>query len=208
MKQYYEDIVEERLEWIKRDRPSHIRHLKVAQRARTFIAKTRQKVVVLDVGAGFGEVLALLRGLMCYRVACDISRRALEIAKKRIDDVIVCDAEKLPIRDNSIDLLLCVEVLEHLINPKDLLNEVRRILHPKGKFILTTPNADSKYYKHDKEHLHRFNKETLTRLISEARLEVTSISSIKIRHRVWLIPLLSYEESILVEGKKNHECIP
>jgi ubiquinone/menaquinone biosynthesis C-methylase UbiE len=203
LKQYYENIVEERFEWIKRDRPSHVRHLKVAHKARTFIEKAGQKIVVLDVGVGFGEVLAFLKDLRCYRVACDISGRALEIAKKRVDDVIECDAEKLPIRDDSVDLLLCVEVLEHLINPRDLLNEIRRILHPRGGFILTTPNADSKYYKHDKEHLIHFNRETLTRLIGESGLGVTSISSIKIRHRVWLIPLLSYEESILVEGKKN-----
>jgi ubiquinone/menaquinone biosynthesis C-methylase UbiE len=203
LREYYESIVEERLSWIRKDRPSHIRHMEVATRARRFIDKGDRRLCVLDVGAGFGETLAYLKDLNCYSIACDISGRALEVAKRSADDVIVCDAEALPIRNESIDIILCIEVLEHLVNPLNSLKEIRRVLRLKGKFILTTPNAASKCYKHNKEHIHHFNRETLTRLIGESGLGVMSISSIKIRHRVWLIPLPSYEESILVEGKNS-----
>jgi ubiquinone/menaquinone biosynthesis C-methylase UbiE len=208
LREYYDSIAEERFNWVKKDRASHIRHLRVSSEARKLIEelaskKPNEKIVVLDVGAGFGEILAYLRSTNTYRVACDISQRALEIAKRNVDDAVVCNAEALPFHDKSIDLILCVEVIEHVINPANLLKEIKRVLRPRGKFILTTPNADNKYYKHDKEHLHSFNRETLIKLISEAGLKVTFLSSIKIRHWKWLVPLLSYEESILIEGEKE-----
>jgi len=206
LKEYYESVVEKRLSWIKKDRPTLIRHLEVARRARILICKRQLKVTVLDVRAGFGEILAHLRDLNCYRVACDISRKALENAKRNADDVVVCDAEALPIRDGSIDLVLCIEVIEHVISPQTLLKEIKRALHPDGKFILTTPNADNKYYKTDEEHLHRFNGEILAKLINEAGLKVAFVSLIRVQHRIWFIPLLSYEETIFVEGGKVEQA--
>lgn len=48
----------------------------------------------------------------------------IEIAKRNVDDAVVCNAEALPFHDNSIDLILCVEVIEHVINPANLLKEL------------------------------------------------------------------------------------
>lgn len=49
------------------------------------------------------------------------------------------DIEKLPFKNKSIDLALCFEVIEHVADPQEAINELRRIIKPSGKVILTTP---------------------------------------------------------------------
>lgn len=46
----------------------------------------------------------------------------------------------LPLKDNEVDVVYCSEVIEHILEPQILLNEIKRVLKPNGYFILTTPN--------------------------------------------------------------------
>jgi SAM-dependent methyltransferase len=57
-------------------------------------------------------------------------------------DFVRCDLsqEVLPFNDDEFDFVYCSEVLEHLRKPETLLKEVKRILKPKGYFLITTPN--------------------------------------------------------------------
>jgi len=57
--------------------------------------------------------------------------------------VVPCDieTEKFPFKNNTFDVVLMMEVFEHLgVNPIHALKEVRRVLKPKGIFVITTPN--------------------------------------------------------------------
>jgi SAM-dependent methyltransferase len=51
---------------------------------------------------------------------------------------VVGDAHQLPIRDGSIDLVLCIQVLEHCISPAAVLGEAFRVLAPGGRLVLST----------------------------------------------------------------------
>ena len=52
------------------------------------------------------------------------------------------EKDQFPYPDGSFDVVLCCELLEHLIfNPMHLLSEVHRVLKRSGRFILTTPNV-------------------------------------------------------------------
>lgn len=52
------------------------------------------------------------------------------------------EREDFPLEDESFDVVLCLEVLEHLaIDPMGMMAEVNRVLKPGGTFVLTTPNA-------------------------------------------------------------------
>ena len=52
------------------------------------------------------------------------------------------ETDVFPFQDNTYDLVLCCEVLEHLlINPSHMLYEAHRVLKPGGRILVTTPNA-------------------------------------------------------------------
>lgn len=51
---------------------------------------------------------------------------------------VVADAHDLPFEDNSFEVILCSEVLEHLHTPEKAIAEMRRVLEPGGALILTT----------------------------------------------------------------------
>lgn len=53
------------------------------------------------------------------------------------------NAEKIDLPESSFDILFCLEVIEHLINPKRALKEFYRILKPEGLAIITTPNKNN-----------------------------------------------------------------
>jgi ubiquinone/menaquinone biosynthesis C-methylase UbiE len=80
---------------------------------------------------------------------------------------IVCDISKIPVAENSYDVILCTEVFEHIPEPLEALKEFSRILKPGGELIITVPvsslihqspyyyyNGFSKYY--FEHHLSKF----------------------------------------------------
>lgn len=50
-----------------------------------------------------------------------------------------CDITDIPVADSSYDVILCTEVIEHVPEPIKVLAEMRRILKPGGKLIITAP---------------------------------------------------------------------
>ncbi len=91
------------------------------------LARDAQQVIGIDVSpsaVAFAE--ALKQELRCANVAFEIG-----------------DAEALRFEDQTFDLLISSEVLEHLLRPERALAEFRRVLKPGGSVVLTTPSAVS-----------------------------------------------------------------
>ncbi|MDP2728193.1 MAG: class I SAM-dependent methyltransferase [Dehalococcoidia bacterium] len=92
---------------------------------------TLEKPILLDVGCGEGYVLGHLRkawpGLAVQGV--DGDREALNLARASIPDIAFwqSDANHLPFRDHSFDMVICLEVLEHLREPRQTLEELARV---------------------------------------------------------------------------------
>jgi len=102
----------------------------------------------LDLGCGSGELLTekvakTVNAKEIYGV--DLNEKALEIAKDKGINVFNIDLskDKIPLDDNSADLVTAFELIEHLINPDHLLREIFRILNPSGHLLLSTPNLAS-----------------------------------------------------------------
>ena len=67
---------------------------------------------------------------------------------KYVYKINIGNAENLPYHDNSFDLLVLDQFLEHVINPKEILEEAFRVTKLDGKIIIGIPNAaEYKKYK-------------------------------------------------------------
>jgi methionine biosynthesis protein MetW len=97
----------------------------------------------LDVGCGDGGTCGVwLNENAGSYIGVDISSNALTDARKRgLNTVQISDAGQLPFPDNSFDLVVCTEVLEHLFEPLEAAREIRRVLRPGGFLVATVPNV-------------------------------------------------------------------
>jgi SAM-dependent methyltransferase len=75
-------------------------------------------------------------------VGVDADREALAEAEKLGIETRWADLdEPLPFEDASFDVVVAGELLEHLRDPKRVVDEVRRVLRPGGTFVASVPNA-------------------------------------------------------------------
>jgi ubiquinone/menaquinone biosynthesis C-methylase UbiE len=97
---------------------------------------------VLDIASGEGYgTSALMKAGASSVVGIDISEETVAHAKKKYNlNYIVANAEAIPVSDESIEVIVCFETIEHLKNPTIFLKECARILAPKGKLVISTPN--------------------------------------------------------------------
>lgn len=97
----------------------------------------------LDVGCGSGRKVGLwMKSRNRDYVGVDVSANAVEEARSLgLQASEIDDATSLPFPDASFDVITCIEVLEHLFNPNDAIDEMSRVLKPGGILIVTVPNV-------------------------------------------------------------------
>jgi SAM-dependent methyltransferase len=87
---------------------------------------------LLEVGCGAAPYRVFLEPLVRQYVASDYHQAA-----NRVD--VVCDGARLGFRSEVFDSVLCTQVLEHVRDPRRLLEEICRVLRPDGVVLLTVP---------------------------------------------------------------------
>lgn len=109
---------------------------------------------LVDIGC-YGPMISLYKDILGYNDIYAISKYDWDILSKKHEalsengftlHVIIEDVERsmIPISDQSIDIVLLLEILEHFsIDPMHVLSEINRILKLGGHLILSTPNAIS-----------------------------------------------------------------
>lgn len=98
----------------------------------------------LDIGCGSGDfTLGFARCVRLDQVfGVDVSEETVEEARSRGVVAVCVDLNKdnLPFADNTFDLVLMAEVIEHLENVEHTMDEVARVVTPGGYLAITTPN--------------------------------------------------------------------
>jgi SAM-dependent methyltransferase len=105
--------------------------------------KNENKLVIGDIGAGFGIFLEELYKLRpTYRlIAIEPSNEMAEICREKGFEVIPKLIEDVNGFDASFDVLIAFELFEHLHNPEDFVQKVSKLLKPGGILIFTTLNG-------------------------------------------------------------------
>jgi len=105
----------------------------------------RNESILLDIGCNDCAVASFLENVNVRYVGFDISKKALKKGGKR--QRVLCDACHLPVKDNTADMVICTEVIEHINNPKRLISEIARISKVNSKLLISTPNSESLFSK-------------------------------------------------------------
>lgn len=112
--------------------------------ARTFLKKKKSLVIDFGCGAGYGTDYLASSQLCELAVGLDRSGEAISFARKQYRrenlEFIVGDVSYAPFRNGAFDLVVSLEIIEHLSSPVTYLDEVARILEPQGVALISTPN--------------------------------------------------------------------
>lgn len=152
---------------------------------------------VLEVGCGGGGTLAWLKniGRAGHISGIEINPEAANIASSRLDMVYQGDADLIlgDIDSESLDLVLCLDVLEHLVDPWQTLIRIYKLIRPGGQLIVSLPNVRHysvvlpllfkgqwKYTQAgimDQTHLRFFSRDSALEMLQTAGFCKTQISS-------------------------------
>lgn len=108
--------------------------------------------LVLDIGCGDGAHLRALVDRIDRGIGIDLSPRMITTARQQTThpdlSFHVDDAERLTtIPSSTVDKVLCVGMLEHVLRPSRVLRQVNRVLTPGGRFVALTLNGAYWWYR-------------------------------------------------------------
>ncbi|MDO8482083.1 MAG: class I SAM-dependent methyltransferase [bacterium] len=168
-----------------------IPHLGFRARARIifrFIKGTPKTARILDAGSGYG-IYALTLAERGYSVdAIDLEKERTDAltARKRerpaLDERIrtyTGSITELPFQNNSYDLIICSDVIEHIKDDEKAVSELARVLSPEGTLIITVP-----YHSKNNERIYPmfgherpgYNIEEMRRILAPHKLSIESVS--------------------------------
>lgn len=144
---------------------------------------------VYDLGCGTGTLLEQLTPRALRLVGSDLRPEGLQRLRANWPQVAIAqaDATQLPWASDSFDVILLLDVLEH-VDDRAALRELQRVLTPGGRLILTVPALPWLWSYRDEAagHLRRYTRAELLTVLRESGFSVQ-----KIRYfQFWLLPLL------------------
>ncbi|MDB3905897.1 class I SAM-dependent methyltransferase [Crocinitomicaceae bacterium] len=131
---------------------------------------------LLDVGAGYGFFLEIARERGWEVHGTELTEEAVEHCRGKGIKMFQGEFHDLDLDPDSYDVIVSIEVIEHINTPKDYVSTAKKILRKGGLFYLTTPNFNSILRYRLKEqynvieypnHLCYYTSRTLTKLFTE-----------------------------------------
>jgi ubiquinone/menaquinone biosynthesis C-methylase UbiE len=160
-------------------------------------------LVVLDIasGSGYGTQIIAKNAKKVYGV--DVSEESIAYAKEYFGapniEYLVGGGEQIPLEDNSVDVVVSFETIEHIKDYEQFMAEVNRVLKPDGLLVLSTPN-DLEFAEGNHFHLHEFTYEELKKLTEKFFKNNKSYFQ-----GTWIYSALLDKKSISTAGEINAE---
>ncbi len=137
-------------------------------------ARLAEGGVVVDVASGEGYGSDLMARAARQAIGIDADANAVGAAWKKYGrdglQFLQGDARALPLADDSVDLLVSFETLEHLAEHERMLSEIARVIGPKGLAVISTPDRDVYSpggVKHNEHHVRELNAAEFRDLLAE-----------------------------------------
>jgi SAM-dependent methyltransferase len=171
VKEYYEEL------W--QTLPAELMPPDYELRRRLLLAEVKRGDRVLDLGCGDGRFTGELASAGASVVGVDVAEAALARARDSqpgLDFRLAPVDGPLPLEDNSFDLVWASEVIEHVADTARWLSEVRRVLVPGGRLVLTTPahgrlrlalHGIERYSEPLGDHLHLYTRRSLAAVLGD-----------------------------------------
>ena len=107
-----------------------------------FIAESCRGKQVLEAGSGEGYGGAMLAAAGATVTCVDYDASAVEHTRRRYPELtmIAGNLVDLPLPDESVDVVVNFQVIEHLWDQAAFIAECRRVLRPGGRLLISTPN--------------------------------------------------------------------
>jgi SAM-dependent methyltransferase len=166
-------------------------HLSFIKRAAANLQPRPAEVKLLDIGCGTGTLIGILKNRGFSVLGLDFSAEASKLAMLENGvKVVVGSLEDAKFPDRSFDIVTLFHVMEHLPEPGEMLQEVKRILVPGGRVVLQVPNIDSwqrkifgpYWYGLDiPRHVIDYSPSSMTRLLEKSGFELTRIRHFNLR---------------------------
>jgi SAM-dependent methyltransferase len=153
---------------------------------------------VLDAGCGVGYGCELLlRAGAAEVVGIDNSAAALELARSSVSGDVRWDlgnVASLPYDDGSFEVVVCFEVIEHVDDQDQVLDELARVLRSDGLLLISSPNRD-RYVPGNPHHRHEYTRAELQQAL-DSRFPTARIIS----QHVMLASVISWTGAPSFEG--------
>ena len=144
-------------------------------------SKNRELVLKRSIISRYSKVLDVGCGEKFYKkyfensdyVGLDFPSNTADHSKNIKSPDIWGDGQKLPLKKESFDLIICIQVIEHIPNTSEVIEEFNRVLLPGGKLFLSVPHS---YRIHESPYDYwRFTKYGLSHLLSNHGFEIIQI---------------------------------
>ena len=173
--------------------------------AYSLAARLAENKRVLDLGCNTGYGTGLLFRSARRVVGVDVSEKAIVSAKNQYGPLGIefqqIDGKTLPFDAEAFDVVVCCQVIEHIVDYKRFIEEMKRVVTAEGLFILTTPNALLRLYPGMKPwnvfHVREFNHIDLKSLLD------TFFNNVSIFGLFAIEPLYSIEVSRLARARED-----
>jgi glycosyltransferase involved in cell wall biosynthesis/SAM-dependent methyltransferase len=155
--------------------PEHVEAEHVARYRWAMSAVRGRSVLDVACGTGYGSAMLLHAGARSVR-AVDVSAAALDFARKTYAGpaYVRADALTLPFRGSSVDVVVSLETIEHLVDERRFLQGLRALLRTGGELLVSSPNVVLTHNTNP-YHVHEMTLDELQELLRSAGFRVTDV---------------------------------
>lgn len=138
---------------------------------------SKKRLKILNIGCGTGGTVGCLEKYGKV-TNVDISEEALTFLRSKGYKGIKVEGEKLPFEDKTFDLIIALDVLEHIDSDREAVDEWRRVLKPMGKLLITVPAFQSLWSGHDVSlhHMRRYTTKNLAWDMKKSKFKAEKLS--------------------------------